>query len=311
MKHVIGFCVTLLLGSPAIADEREDWMEAIAVVSQMSEDYTQRANAAGESLFLGTAMNELDVSRHTCSILGRMLGKTDLIIHLETPYPQTTNGESTFRAASISLDNWVYVARRMLDISVPLREAKWNSSCVGKMEIPASAWIEQPEGQVLFAANSEYLDVSGDVESGYAQKLEQALSRYEGIRSIALTGGGNDLAEAMEAARLIRQRGLDTTVASGCSGACALVFLGGVSRTIWSPYPDLGMSPAIVGGQEQPPTAQAYKIIQQFADEMGANGRIFVQLMQSGPVSGFRDGRTDQLCNARIVTWIQRACSAP
>ncbi len=311
MKSILGVYIFFMAASQTMADERQDWLQAIDVVSTMSEDYTRRADAAGEYLHLGTMMNELDVPRHVCSILGRMLGKTELTIHLETPYPEVTDGEQTFRAAAISLDNWVYNARRLLDNSVPQRISEWNISCVGQMGIPASAKIAEPAGQILISVNANYLNISGAVEKGYAQRLEQALNQYSGITSVGLSGGGNDLAEAMEAARLIRRFGMDTTVVNGCTGACALVFLGGVNRSIWSPYPDLGMSPVIMQGQPQPASSQAYRVVSQFADEMGTNGQVFVQMMQAGPVSGFRNGRADRLCNARIATWIQRACSAP
>lgn len=311
LKRVLSVCVALGVANPMLADERQDWNHAIDVISKMSEDYTRRANAAGEDLYLGTVMNELDIPRHVCSILGRMLGKTELTIHLEAPYPEVSDGARTFRASVISLDNWVHNAKRLLDNSVPQRISEWNISCVGKMGIPATARIEEPAGQVLISVNANYLNVSGAVENGYAQKLERALTQHSGITSVGLSGGGEYLAEAMDAARVIRRYGLDTTVVNGCTSACTLVFLGGVNRTIWSPYPDLGMSPAKVQGQVQPASSQAYRIVAQFAAEMGANGRVFAQLMQAGPVSGFRNGRTDQLCNARVVTWIQRACSAP
>ena len=52
--------------------------------------------------------------------------------------------------------------------------------------------------------------------------------------------GGGYIDEAMKAGAYIRRKELGTTLYINCDSACPLVFMAGVERLNWSPYPKLG-----------------------------------------------------------------------
>jgi hypothetical protein len=86
--------------------------------------------------------------------------------------------------------------------------------------------LERPdEAPVLLA--------EGAIDENMMPRLEAALAGFEG-REIRLRspGGYDDL--GIEAARLIRQRGLTTRIPAdwACLGGCSFMFLGGTSRSV-------------------------------------------------------------------------------
>ena len=91
--------------------------------------------------------------------------------------------------------------------------------------------------------------------------------------------------DAILAGTLIRDRRLDTTLMADCYSACPLVFLGGVGRTIWSPYPRLGFHQASVDGKALAEDHSAYKLIAGYAQDMGADSNFIVERMLQSPPS--------------------------
>jgi len=77
------------------------------------------------------------------------------------------------------------------------------------------------------------LTVTGTIMPGSAATFAAAVDSYgEYIRTVALDSPGGSVADALEMGRLIRARGLTTSVAAGslCASSCPLVFAGGQQR---------------------------------------------------------------------------------
>ncbi|MEZ5789529.1 MAG: hypothetical protein R3D34_01555 [Nitratireductor sp.] len=129
-RVIFGALLVATLSTPAFC---ASWEDAISANEKRSTQFADKARELnGEFPFLGTAVNELHVKEHSCAILGRMLGKTGLISHLEEPIPEafledvkdpSSKEENAYAYAysSLSLDNWVVNAKRLLKASEPER----------------------------------------------------------------------------------------------------------------------------------------------------------------------------------------------
>ncbi|MEZ5789530.1 MAG: hypothetical protein R3D34_01560 [Nitratireductor sp.] len=179
------------------------------------------------------------------------------------------------------------------------------------MEIPATAYIGERSQATFYTVENDgkVLRVFGDVEMGFARKLADALDANPGVKHVALGSGGGLVKEAIEAAILIRSRKLTTVLWNECYSACTMVFLGGVDREIWSPYPNLSFHQVSAEGKALPSSHPIYKTIREFAYSMGADGDAFVKLILSSLPDKLTDADLFDLCAAYIATWVQRACS--
>lgn len=256
----------------------------------------------------GTMFNELDVPIHACSILGRLLKRESLVKHLELKYANQSEDGSEFRYAVISLGNWAHIARRLLKLDEPRRIEAWNLDCGGQHGIPAGARIISRSSIAFFDRNGNVLRILGDVTDGFAETFRTALQANRGVDTIALGGRGGSVLEAISAGRIIRASGLKTTFWNNCYSACSLVFLGGTTRTIWSPYPKLGFHKMSVNGVAIPVNHPAYAGVAKYAGEMGVEWSVLIKAMLSAEPSSMKYLSHDEMCASRITTWIQRSC---
>lgn len=230
----------------AIPAKSKSWEETIFQVESKADSLWEKGRKLGADTFLGTAVNEIDVPRHQCAILGRMLGMEEIIRSLEeSPEPKlslnpTTDELYLLMLHSLSLSNWALVAQSILGESDTERRQMWNLNCVGAMDIPQSSYLEINEPSASLRVNGSDLMILGDIEVGFSLELEGALKDNPSISRIVLGSGGGNVIEALKAGFIIRERRLDTTLRANYFSACPIVFLAGVNRTIWSPYPKLG-----------------------------------------------------------------------
>ncbi|PCJ75346.1 MAG: hypothetical protein COA53_05410 [Rhodobacteraceae bacterium] len=264
---------------------------------------------------MGTALNEVDVPKHECAILGRMLEKTAVISHLEVmEIPNLASNlteDEAFEIKTIaqSLSNWAYIARRLLKLSEAEQITIWNLSCVGKMDIPTSAYIQELVPSAKFRVVDNILFVLGNIEPGFANDLAKQIAYNSNIQTIALGSAGGSVIDALEAGKMIRALKLNTTLTANCYSACPLVFMGGVKRTIWSPYPEIGFHRMYwSNGVAVAPGDDLYFDISNYVSKMGANERfVLASMFSAEPDKMFvPDGNT--LCNNNVATWVQRLC---
>jgi hypothetical protein len=301
-------CLALLVALPK-SPLATTWEAAIAAVESRATEYSKRADALGYPISVGTALNELHVPIHQCAILGRMLGKAELIVDLEPEYPAISRTGYEFRVAAISLNNWAFTARRLLKLDEPRRVRTWNLDCAGQHGIPSSAAIPQEDGAAFFdVIDGQGIRILGDVTTGFAQRLIDAVQALPAVQFVALGSGGGSVVEALLAGRYIRSRNLATTLWNNCYSACSLVFLGGNKRTIWSPYPKLGFHMVSVRGDAVPANHAIYGEIAMYSQQMGADPATVVGAMLRAPPTSMHYLDHDQMCRAKIVTWIQRSC---
>lgn len=312
LKRLLPFllAVNALIAAICTA-EASTWEDAIGNVEAKAADYHRRATDLGFPVHAGTALNELDIPIHRCSILGRMLGKTSLITHLEKDYPTTSTTGAEFWYAAISLGNWAYTARNLLELDEARRVRYWNLDCVGQHGISGSAYLEEKASRAFFdVVEGKVIRILGNVTTGFAKRLEIALLENPRVELVALGSGGGVVSEALVAGRLIRGRKLSTTLWNNCYSACSLVFLGGVDRTIWSPYPKLGFHMVSAGGVAVPSHSDVYAAIDRYATSMSVVSSTLIGAMLSARPDTMRYLSHDEMCRSRITTWIQRSCWA-
>ena len=295
----------------SLADETSKfWDTAIEQVTKDRDRMTALA-VAHNAEHLGAFYNEVDVQHHTCSILGIMLGKTEFTQQLSKKLPVSSTDGHDFQVAAQSLDNWLVNVRRLLRLDTARRVREWNLDCVGQLGVPTIAAISQvgsDEG-AFFDVDGTVLRVLGAVEVGFADKLTAALDGNPQITVVALGSEGGVVREALRGGIEIRRRGLDTTLWNNCYSACPLVFAGGVSRTIWSPYPKLGFHSIHVSGEAVSADNAVYRLVSQYLVAMNIEALAPIQWMLSAPPSEMYLGEAEHLCETGFATWIQRACS--
>ena len=294
-------------GAASAAPNREYWSRTIAEAKKQSDRYFSEARKRGDGGYLGTMHNELDVPRHRCAILGRLLEKQEYIGHLEKKGAVPNDTESLELAAR-SLGNFAYVAEYLLQLSERHWVAIWNLDCAGKMDIPAHAAIHDPNPKATFDVRDGALFVLGDIKTGFAEELARALAENSKIDTVALGSAGGSLIDAIKAGRMIRTLGLKTVLWSNCYSACTIVFLGGVERLIWSPYPELGFHQVSVYGVDISPGSEVYGLLGSYAVAMGANPRFLLSAMFAATSDAIYVPNAELLCQNKITTWIQRRC---
>lgn len=290
----------------------------IAERDAMGSKVYQAGVAIDGSSHAGTFYNEVHIPEHRCSVLGQLLGMAELVRPIEVSYEPdfdllTDVNAQDLRVMGISLGNYAHVATRILDMPHDERVVTWNLDCSGQLGLP-TAHLEQ-HGQSSFytvANDGKVLTVLGTIEKGFAQKIKDAIESNPGVVVVSLGSGGGFVYEAMEAGAFIRSRGLDTILHANCYSSCPLVFMAGVARQNWSPYPSLGFHQIYTeGGEAVPLDSEAYRDIGRYLFRMDIDARIVLSLMWSAPPQGMTtvDGFDETLCRARITTWIQRGCS--
>ena len=97
------------------------------------------------------------------------------------------------------------------------------------------------------SADGRVVKFSGGVNHGGARALARLLAANPSIKVIHLNSPGGLYAQAMETAKVIKSRGLDTYVSDGCESACVELFLAGRERLI-GPGARIGFHQASVRG---------------------------------------------------------------
>lgn len=77
------------------------------------------------------------------------------------------------------------------------------------------------------------LSLTGTIDAGAAERVAAEIAAHgEYIKTVALDSPGGAVADALAIGKLIREKGLSTSVAAGalCASSCPLVFAGGKER---------------------------------------------------------------------------------
>lgn len=281
----------------------------------LAQKLRQIANTVDNDQSIGTMYNEVDSKQHICYVLGILLGQDNAVRHLRFNRSPSTRARDSSDAYALrinaqSLENFEYTVKRMLRLTHDERAMEWDLDCLGHMNIRGSS-IQTTASRTFYRLREEGTDLQilGDISPGFTANLRSALISNPRVRTVSLGSGGGSVYEAIEAGRLIRKSGLDTRLWNNCFSACPLVFAGGKSRTIWSPYPYLGFHKVYSKKGVAPLNSQVYRDIAAYLTEMGIAPRFVLDNMARAEPSEMNMIKaSQQLCDSGFVTWIQRLC---
>lgn len=303
----------LLAISTNFACAQVSWADAIARVERSAEAYREYARVRGVT-WAGTLYNDWHLTRHSCGIVGRMIGEAAAIADLEKlDYPQLrADGDESYAhdmlVFSISLDNWVMAARAALSMSEAQRVNLWNLNCASTEICPACRMVRSAAPDADFVVEGLRLRILGDIDSGFAERFKSALDAAPNVNEILLGSHGGSVVDAIRAGLLIRERGLTTTLYANCNSACPLVFLGGTKRIVWAGTARFGLHEISRGGRAVPQDDSIYRLVARYVSEMGGDQAGIVALMLSAAPEDMAYPNVDDYCALGLATWVQRVC---
>lgn len=308
------FVFLVLFSGAAQAINATSWEDSIRKVNAAAEKYYNYAVKIGGTSWAGTMYNGYKFQEHKCAILGRMLEQSKAIKHIEEfDYPpmDTRSDPHDLLVFSISLENWAAAARWAIDASESERINNWNLDCIGKFGIATNISLASPSPNADFVVKDKTLYVYGDIEVGFSKRFAIALTNNPNIKEVTLGSGGGSVKDALAAGSLIRKNGLNTTIHGNCYSACPLVFLGGVSRTLWANHYRLGFHQVYsTQGNPLPLDSETYAIIADYVATMGADPLAVISWMQSANPSHMFEPDPKDLCQPAVATFVQRKCNA-
>lgn len=286
------------------------WREAIEDVSRLADKYAETVKTrTGNSVtfYYGTMHHPTDWKMHMCAILGRRLGFSENIGHLEPPQPAFDSEPDILAVNYVSLNNWVMAAEKFADMSQHQRATHWNLECVGKMGTPTGLWVDVPS-EIFFKVRDSTLYVYGDIVQGFAGRLARILTENPDVRQVGLGSGGGFVEEAMSAGKMLRDGGYDTVLTGECYSACPLVFLGGVRRSVFRHSVGsnrFGFHQIAVRGVAISSDDPLYDSVYEYVRMMGGQADMVLMAMQSSPPSGMGYYNIQVECPMRIANWYQ------
>ena len=292
----------LIACSPRTNDAKLATADAVAALrseiirnEQLADKYDLFANSIDSAFHIGTYFNELHIKEHSCYALGQLLGHADEVAGLRISdeadlASRTPENALQLRMSATSLENFVGVAREIIDMSQEKRALAWNLDCVGNYGIVRD---ESQVGVKTFyeiESGDHVLRILGNIETGFSDRVIDAIEKNPDVKVVALGSGGGLVAEAIRAGRYIRATGLDTTLWNGCYSACPLVFMSGVNRHVRSPFPVFGFHQ--VSGKSGLAVSlddPVYTTIAEYVNTMGVDSRYVLRSMSAAPPTGMKE----------------------
>jgi hypothetical protein len=311
--HLIISLLAVTIGSKLEA-QSISWESAIERVEASAEEYREYAVRVGGTSWAGSMYNGYQYELHRCAILGRMLGRTEIIQEIERlEYPplNTLSEPHDLLVFSISLESWVAAARWASSAEIHQRINTWNLDCVGQYNIPRSMYIESPREEADFARDGTQLLVYGSIDLGFYDRFLEVLNSHPGIEEIVLGSGGGSVRDAILSGIEIRRRGLNTTIFGNCLSACPLVFMGGTQRVIWAGPYRLGFHQiSRRNGAAVSADDPAYLLTANYLNQMGIDQSTVIRWMLSATPHEMYEPDVRTLCAPRVATFVQRVCNA-
>ena len=318
-KCVVVFVFTLILqlGATAfsLAEDRASRLKQLINEHQLKAEALGAEASKRKAPFAGTANNEFGLASFRCAALAYLFGKDDIfsrIGEIEETKLTSSMDENDLLGLSLNArlhDNWALAADSVLQQGERNRIEIWNLNCVSQYEIGEQHYLARIAPNAEFELRGDQLHILGDIDIGFYDRFHRFLTNSPQVKIIVLGSGGGSVRDAIRTAMLIRKQQLDTTLIADCYSACPLIFLGGVNRQIWSPYPRLGFHQVSVERKAVPSEDEIYTAIRQFAERMGANGAFLLKLILASSPDDMNYPPVWDLCEPRITTWVQRGCT--
>lgn len=297
----------------AVEENASELAVALKQFKQEADDFEQRTSNLNLP-FAGTAFNETGVSSFKCAALALGFRKTAIferlsVVELPELAKTPTDGDlQALSVTSIELNNRILSTEAVMDLPDRDRREVWNLDCVGNFGIGKDQFMPRIAPKAAFEMHGDQLQVLGDIDFGFFERFKTFLLAHPETKSVALGSGGGSVKDAIQSGLLIRSLRIETTLSANCYSACPLIFLGGVERTVWSPYPKLGFHQVSEGGNAIPFDSEIYRLIGNYAESMGAKKTSLMTFMHAAEPESMNYPDVWDLCKHGITTWVQRGC---
>lgn len=132
----------------------------------------------------------------------------------------------------------------------------------------------------------------GTIDPGAASRFAQEIeARGEYVKTVMLNSPGGSVEDALAMSKLIREKKLDTKVASKglCASSCPIVFAGGIGRMAEKDAV-VGVHQVFNGGKDRPTAEQAMSAAQattarvaRHLDAMGIGAGLWINALETPP----------------------------
>ncbi len=298
------------IAQPPARDLERLLEEAITRAAHLSGLYSEASRELDEP-DRGNSLANYGVKEHRCTALGLLLGWAPAVSALneivtdDGPTADDPVRDELMSSRAIYLSHFVLNARFTLNQPADERAISWNLDCVGSFGIPAAAAVRGPATRAKLRVEGNALIVLGDIEDGFAEEFARAIAANPKIEVVAISSGGGGVLEAMRAGQMIRALKLNTELYGNCFSACVFLFMGGVERLVWRPYPDLGFHQVSLADDRVSPGDKIYDVIGDYADAMGVNRRFVLAAMFAAKPEDMFSSDIFELCDNQVVTFIQ------
>ncbi|KQW32293.1 hypothetical protein ASE36_03245 [Rhizobium sp. Root274] len=136
------------------------------------------------------------------------------------------------------------------------------------------------------------LKAEGSIDLGAADRFaEEIAARGEYVKAVSLNSPGGSVEDALAMSKLIREKGLNTRVATRalCASSCPLIFAGGVAREA-ADNAILGVHQVFNAGENRPSPEEAMSDAQRTTariarhlDEMGIADGLWIHALETPP----------------------------
>lgn len=310
----VAFAVMGAMSQPVAADDRERAFNRIAKQFEEKAEIVGNEAHRRKTPHVGTMFNEFRLQEFMCGSLAYLFGKDDIftrLTHVDEPLLKPRMTEEDLNILGIDVivfSNRARAAQAALANSPRDRVELWNLNCVGQHEIGRQHAMARIAPKATFERHGDQVSVLGDIDAGFFERFRIFVEASRGVTTIVLGSGGGSVRDAILTGLFIRKAGLKTTLFADCYSACPLIFLGGVERSIWSPYPRLGFHQVSAEVRPIPLDHEIYTLIANYARSMGANGTHVLSLMHRSKPTEINYPEVWSLCTVGITTWVQRAC---
>ncbi len=159
---------------------------------------------------------------------------------------------------------------------------------------------EMNDFTLTLSGDGRSLTLDGTIGAGTALALRRTLDENPAVREIALSGPGGRIGAAFEIEGLIRKRRLDTRVDGDCASACALVFLGGVDRSL-SPQGRLAFHQAGFPGMNQAEMLESNRAMVRFLVVQAGLTPAFANRVVDTPTNELWVPTREELTLGRVI----------
>jgi len=313
LRPLVLFALLLVGHSPAWAGGIDAVRDRIREYEVLSKRYEADALKLGASPSLLSKYNYIDAKEQYCGVLADLLdvGPEAVADAVHSAPESNSTDPDQYILYALSLRSYLASAVSLLRENEFSWRYGWNLNCAGVYSSQRTFLItDQPPFSLSISEDRTTLRFYGFVRDGLYDAIAKRLAIHQSIKRLELNSSGGSGIDGMKIGRLLRKRGILTSITGNCYSACTLIFLGGIQRIVPAPYWSLGFHRASEDGYPLSDKDGFYEKLRNYANEMTGSGDYVLEKGFSQiELNFYRPSRKD-LCWRNIATVVEGVCEA-